>query len=760
MRKLSAASILIVIIILAGCSGNAVNPVEPAQNPPTTASESEGGRYLWGMWEFRLDEATQAIDAVPVRSLDAHYNVASMILPPNCNDCVVVDLIYFAPFSGALEVDVTLRNPYPISGRDVRGILYTDDAGIELFCYDGWTALHDIPGGSWINPFIAYAKTETNRIFAADAEHTENFNIHFDGSILSHQLLFAVDASWPGNCREPYEIKDQVQSILYDSVGASAKLRLQVNDWQFNANKVTLVCPIITGEDFTQFTEIGCGGWQLNLVNNNGALPGYYEARIIAASSDSPSVAMYQMTTIHVAPTPDGYVQAWGGTDGFDDAYDVAYSSAGFVYVVGRFKGAVDFDPGVFQDYRFSNGDTDCFLAQFDKNGELKWVRAWGGPSNDIAVSVAVDYSGYILVAGSFKETVDFEPGAGIDNHTSNGVSDIFLCKYSANGDFLWAKTWGSTEIDGGSGIATDYYNNIYVCGYYQDTCDFDPGAGTYNGTSNGGYDIFLSKFQPSGNFSWAVAVGGTAFDMAYDTATDDAGNVFLVGYFADIVDFNPGIGVNNRLAVGYDAFLARYTDAGEFSGVTSWGGLDDAKAYAIDSSGSILCITGIFDGTCDFNPDIPTDNRTSKGGNDVFVTRYATTFEYQWTRTWGSTGDDFGNDIDVDADGNIYTAGMYQLTCDFDPGAGTDSHMALGSRDAFLSKLDSFGALDWCRTWGGTEWDTAQGCIVGDSSNAVYTVGSFNDVVDFQPGTGITNKTSNGDEDSYLLKMQADGTW
>ncbi len=70
----------------------------------------------------------------------------------------------------------------------------------------------------------------------------------------------------------------------------------------------------------------------------------------------------------------------------------------------------------------------------------LKWARQMGGSSTDIGHSITIDGGGNVYTTGYFRETVDFDPGTGVQNLTSTGWDDIFIQKLDANGDFLWAK--------------------------------------------------------------------------------------------------------------------------------------------------------------------------------------------------------------------------------------------------------------------------------------------------------------------------------
>ncbi|MCK4721614.1 SBBP repeat-containing protein [bacterium] len=140
------------------------------------------------------------------------------------------------------------------------------------------------------------------------------------------------------------------------------------------------------------------------------------------------------------------------------------------------------------------------------------WARTWGGIYRDGGYGVAADESGNIYVTGEFGGTVDFDPGPGIDEHSSNGDDDIFLTKFDSYGTFQWARTWGGPDywdnlnnmdkdLDKGSGVAVDGSGNVYVTGSFAGTVDFDPGPGIDKHSFNGSHDAFLSKFPPDGNW-------------------------------------------------------------------------------------------------------------------------------------------------------------------------------------------------------------------------------------------------------------------
>ena len=126
------------------------------------------------------------------------------------------------------------------------------------------------------------------------------------------------------------------------------------------------------------------------------------------------------------------------------------------------FLDTVDFDPGPGVCERTSNGGADIFVSKFDTDGNFLWVQTWGAENDDYIENVWVDPLGEVYVTGKTMGTVDFDPGPGQDIHVANGDWDIFLSKFDSSGNFIWARTWGSSLPDGGWGVAADSRESLH----------------------------------------------------------------------------------------------------------------------------------------------------------------------------------------------------------------------------------------------------------------------------------------------------------
>ena len=382
------------------------------------------------------------------------------------------------------------------------------------------------------------------------------------------------------------------------------------------------------------------------------------------------------------------------GAAAADAGLSIAVDSTGNVYTTGFFASTVDFDPGAGTTNLTTAGSSDVFISKLDASGNLVFAKRFGGGISDLGYSIAVDSTENIYTTGFFQDTVDFDPSAGTTNLTTAGLSDVFISKLDASGNLLWAKRFGAAEADAGRSIALDSTGNIYTAGYFEQTVDFDPSAGTTNLTSAGRSDVFVSKLDSSGNLVFAKRFGAAETDVGLSVAVDSTGNVYTTGYFEQTVDFDPGAG---------------------------------------------------------------TTDLTTGGGSDVFVSKLDASGNLVFAKRFGGSNDDGGISISVDSNGNIHTTGYFEERVDFDPGAGTSNLTSAGGTDVFVSKIDSSGNLLLAKSFGGTANDVGRS-IAFDSTGNIYTTGEFAGTVDFDPGTGTTNLISAGGNDVFILRLDPSG--
>jgi len=445
-----------------------------------------------------------------------------------------------------------------------------------------------------------------------------------------------------------------------------------------------------------------------------------------------------------------------GGVN-YDQGFSIAIDASGNVYTTGNFEGTVDFDPGIGTYNLTSVGGPDIFVSKLDALGNFVWAKQFGGTENDFGQDIAIDASGNIYTTGHFMGSADFDPGAASYNLTSVGYYDIFVSKLDTAGNFVWALQIGGTNADNCNSIALDASGCVYTTGFFWGTSDFDPGAGIFNLTSKGDYDIFISKLDASGNFVWARQLGGPLCNISQCIALDASGNVYTTGYFEGNVDFNPGSGNYILTATGdFDAFISKLDASGNFVWARKLGGpfFEVGNSIDIDIFGNVYSI-GNFEGTADFDPGAANYNLTAKGGPDIYISKLDVSGNFVWARQLGGTQYDAGLSIDLDASGGIYSTGYFEDTVDFDPGAGVYELMSEGGYDIFVSKLDASGNFVWASRMGGMFYEISWS-IDFDATGYLYTTGVFRGTGDFDPGAGTYNLTSAGQEDIFIHKLCA----
>lgn len=299
------------------------------------------------------------------------------------------------------------------------------------------------------------------------------------------------------------------------------------------------------------------------------------------------------------------------------------------IYVTGHFSYTADFDPGPGTYLLTATGNTDGFIMKLDPLGNLLWVSMLYSSNQLQCANLVYDGIGNVYVAGSFNDTVDFDPGPGAAISIANNFfHNGFIVKYDAGGNYIWSGTFGSDSThEMCYDLAMDPAGKLVVCGKFLGTSDFDLGSGTSVLAPAGNTDAFVVKYDTSGSLLWTWHAGGPgAIAECVAMTIDPVGNIYCCGRMQDTVDFDDGPG-NWLLQTGtlYTAFVVRL----DSSGVLNWAGIFEgttgttsyAGSICMDSLGTIVYTGGSFDGTTDFDPNPPLAQLTGTSFNgDGFI--------------------------------------------------------------------------------------------------------------------------------------------
>ena len=260
---------------------------------------------------------------------------------------------------------------------------------------------------------------------------------------------------------------------------------------------------------------------------------------------------------------------------------DIEIENDGNILIAGRFGNCTDFDPGPdenifctvqepFGDYYFS----DIFIAKLDSDGNLIWAQAIGSdPNYDVANGIAYDNENNIYVTGRFYGTADFDVGSAVWELTPTDNLN-FTMKLDSDGQLLWALSgyggediisdqnghwyvvgqnnvskihesgiliW-STTIEGMEAKSLIQHNNIlHIAGSYENEVEFGPGLHNSLLEAQGDDDAFILQMDTSGNFIFVTDFKGDRDVIINDITMNQNGDIFTIGEFWDIVDFDPG---------------------------------------------------------------------------------------------------------------------------------------------------------------------------------------------------------------------------
>lgn len=412
-------------------------------------------------------------------------------------------------------------------------------------------------------------------------------------------------------------------------------------------------------------------------------------------------------------------------------------------------------------------------LLSINSNAQNNLAILFSSAGMEYGKASAVDSNNNYINGSLFQNTINVNP-FGTTNLTAPGAgTQIALTKFNSQGQLIWANhIGGSTTSEAPHGIGTDANNNIYVTGYFGSTtltgsqnASFNP-LGGGNVATQGNEDLFVAKYDSNGVYQWAFGLGNIGQETqerAWDIATDNLGNSYVVGGFHGTMNFNPlGTAMNYSLPdTTAGIFIAKYNT----NGIAQWVVILDVKGndvfaetYAtcdIDAFGN-LYVAGNFRGiNVDFNPLGSSTTLSSAGQNDIFITKYnVSNGNLVWAKKIGSVAQDLVSPgaLRCDNNGNPYFTGRLTgtNTVNFDPNGGTTTVV---SSALYLTSYDVNGNLRFAK---GMNSGTGDGGhrVEFDNSNNVYIAGWMNGTATF----GTISRTANSPTaDNFLAKYTND---
>lgn len=412
-------------------------------------------------------------------------------------------------------------------------------------------------------------------------------------------------------------------------------------------------------------------------------------------------------------PGPGGSVQSsGGGNDGYLAKYDSAgnldwntqfYSSSniglgvdslstapnGDIVVMGGFSGSATIGSGLITQNISATGPNSVFLSKFDSAGDLQWVQTNSGSAESYATGTAVDSDGNIYVTGIYSGSMSLGSGAGTVALTAQGSYDVFVAKYDSAGNLAWAADIGSTASDLSHSLDISG-GEVVVTGSFQGAIDFDPGAGSETASPSGGTNSYVLKLNAAdGTYASSTTINSSS-NTPSEVTIDASGNSIVTGYFNGTVDTDPGATGGDISSNGsWDAYLAKYDPSNNLLWSKAIGGSsgDFGNAVRTDNTGNIY-VSGVFEGTAEFDGEGGSFQLTSGGGRDGFIAKYDPDGNFVWAKSYGAAGSDAVQALSVGPNGELAAIGSHDAGFNADYGDGSVFISDKGGIDSFVVRF------------------------------------------------------------------------
>ena len=392
---------------------------------------------------------------------------------------------------------------------------------------------------------------------------------------------------------------------------------------------------------------------------------------------------------------------------------------------------------------------------------DLLYSTFLGGTGDDIGYGIAVDPNGSAYVTG-YTESVDFPTTTGAFDTLYHG-GDVFVAKMNPSGTALsYATFLGGFCMDSGADITVDSSGAAYITG---STCssNFPTTFGSFGPTYQGGmygYDIFLSKLDPSGStLLYSGILGGAMGDEgAYGVAVDSSGAAYITGWTSSS-DFDVTSGAFDTTFNGgwSDSFVAKIDPAGanlSFSTYLGGSGDEDSQDLAVDATNKVYIVGETQ--SIDFPATSGAFDTILNGSYDAFVTKLDTAGSTLLYSTFlGGESWDAGRAIAVDVSGQVYVTGSAAPGFPITPGAYDP--ICVGG-DAFVTKLTASGSkVSYSTCLGGSAGEYGDGIVV-DATGIAYVAG-WTHSSDFPVITNAYDTSINGSQDVFAVKINSTGS-
>lgn len=445
----------------------------------------------------------------------------------------------------------------------------------------------------------------------------------------------------------------------------------------------------------------------------------------------------------------DPWTSYIGGSD-IEEIYGAAIDQNGNNFISG-YTSSTDFPTttGVIQQN--FNGIYDSFVFKFDNNGQRVWSTYYGGTQNDFGNRIVVDNNNKVILTGYSYSSDLLVSTSGVFSSSFSGIFDAFVTRLNTDGTFDWGTFYGGSGGEFVSDI--DIFNNEIIIGGFTSSMDLPVSGTAWQNSNNGGLDIFVAKFDLTGNRIWDTYFGGTNSEDAHTLTFDNSGNVILSGDTYSN-DFPTSIGAyQDSYVAGSDMYLIKFNSAGQLQWATLLGGTGNDDCYGIDTdNNNNIYFSGYSTGN-DLPVSVGAFQNSVAGDRDLIIGSFSSGGNLRWLTYAGGTAWDVATDVNVNAGGKVTITGESYSSNFPEVGSVFQSGNA-GNSDIIYMICDSIGTVSFSSLLGGSSVDAGR-ALAFDQLYKMLITGNTSSS-DFPITSGVFQTTYAGQGDGFAKTIDS----
>ena len=422
------------------------------------------------------------------------------------------------------------------------------------------------------------------------------------------------------------------------------------------------------------------------------------------------------------------------GSTNYDHCSGMVLDAEENVYITGYFSGDL-FGQAAY-------GASDSYIAKYNSEGVLQWIKIFGGQNDDRAAHLAIDTARQLLfITGFYSDKLFF----GSDSLEAIHGDDLLLLCINTTGHGQWGRGFGTHDTQWGNRVAVDAQHNIYLSGFFEDTLQADGVQLISRGLRN----AFILKLDSSGFCNWGYRMGGPLYDEGSDICFDEHNNIYMVGSYRDSADIGP---YYFNAVYTYDCFLASWKPDGQWRWARSFGGgyIDVCQSICLLPNSQQLALGGWFFSNITFD----TIALQASGEEESFLAVYDTNGQVQWAKRFGDVFAELIYDLEVDTAENIYAVGSFDSIIHFGNEVLLAKHFNQPT-DVFVLRFSPTGDYMTGFRAGDVYNDFGYHIALADSS-MIYLSGNYQNRTIFEMDTLFAL----GQYDVFLAKYYFDSTY